>query len=98
MDTTEEVLFNWNDPVVKKIEEAVFTGLLDFGVDQSTASRDSRFEEIGLDSLDKLELGFHMEENFEIVHYDSSYDGALAASETVGDLIKLIYDNTMKGN
>ena len=92
-----ETDFNWDDPVVKKIEAAVLNGLLDFGVDPSTANRDSKFEDIGLDSLDKLELGFHMEENFEIVHYDSSYDDALTETNTIGDLVKVVYNGSMKG-
>ena len=63
-----------------------------FDVEEESISNDTKFEEIGADSLDIVELVMALEEEFDIEIPDASIEDIT----TVGDLVKFIKGKTRK--
>lgn len=73
-------------PIDKQVEELVFAGLVELGIERDEIGYDVGFEELDVDSLDLVELRQMIEEKFavEIVKDD------LVNLRTVGDVIALV--------
>lgn len=63
-----------------------------FDVEEETITADTKFEEIGADSLDIVELVMALEEEFDI----EIPDAAIEDITSVGDLVKFIKGKTRK--
>ena len=63
-----------------------------FDVEEESISSDTKFEEIGADSLDIVELVMALEEEFDIEIPDASIEDIT----TVNDLVKFIKGKTRK--
>ena len=63
-----------------------------FDVEEESISNDTKFEEIGADSLDIVELVMALEEEFDIEIPDASIEDIT----TVNDLVKFIKGKTRK--
>ena len=63
-----------------------------FDVEEESISNETKFEEMGADSLDIVELIMALEEEFDIEIPDASIEDIT----TVGDLVKFIKNRTRK--
>jgi acyl carrier protein len=60
-------------------------------VDKPTVELTDRLEDLGLESLDAVEMIFDLEEKFDIeIPYNANTNNPRAEFETVGDVVKLI--------
>ena len=60
-------------------------------VDKPTVELADRLEDLGLESLDAVEMIFDLEEKFDIeIPYNANTNNPRAEFETVGDVVKLI--------
>ena len=72
---------------MEKLEQAVKEELENLGIDVSNATPESKLnEDLGVDSLDAVELVMKLEERFEIKIPDSDSERV----ETVSDLAKIV--------
>jgi len=60
-------------------------------VDKPTVELTDRLEDLGLESLDAVEMIFDLEEKFDIeISYNANTNNPRSEFETVGDVVKLI--------
>lgn len=60
-------------------------------VDKPTVEMSDRLEDLGLESLDAVEMIFDLEEKFDIeIPYNANTNNPRAEFETVGDVVKSI--------
>lgn len=60
-------------------------------VEKPTVELTDRLEDLGLESLDAVEMIFDLEEKFDIeIPYNANTNNPRAEFETVGDVVKLI--------
>ena len=60
-------------------------------VEKPTVELSDRLEDLGLESLDAVEMIFDLEEKFDIeIPYNANTNNPRAEFETVGDVVKLI--------
>ena len=60
-------------------------------VEKPTVDLTDRLEDLGLESLDAVEMIFDLEEKFDIeIPYNANTNNPRAEFETVGDVVKLI--------
>ena len=70
----------------ESVEKVVFDGLAELGADREQISRDARFEDLDVDSLDLVELAQIVEDEFGVeLGADDVKD-----LKTVGDAVDLI--------
>lgn len=70
----------------EQIEQRVIDALVEFGEERENISREARFEDLEVDSLDLVELAQIVEDDYGVELADSDLDKL----ETVGDAIDLI--------
>ena len=70
----------------RSLEQVVFTALDDFGADPDRISRDARLEDLEVDSLDLVELGQIIQDEYGVRLELEKFRGV----ETVGDAIDAI--------
>ena len=73
-----------------EIETRVIDALVEFGEERENVTRDSRFEELDVDSLDLVELAQILEDEYG-VEVD---DAQMEQLKTVGDAIDLVAART----
>jgi len=60
-------------------------------VDKPTVELSDRLEDLGLESLDAVEMIFDLEEKFDIeISYNANTNNPRSEFETVGDVVKMI--------
>jgi acyl carrier protein len=60
-------------------------------VEKPTVEMSDRLEDLGLESLDAVEMIFDLEEKFDIqIPYNANTNDPQAAFETVGDVVKAV--------
>lgn len=60
-------------------------------VDKPTVELTDRLEDLGLESLDAVEMIFDLEEKFDIeISYNANTNNPRSEFETVGDVVKMI--------
>jgi acyl carrier protein len=69
-----------------QITERVIAALVEFGEEPENVKPDSRFEDLDIDSLDLVELGQVIEDEYGIELSDADLDGI----ETVRDVVAFI--------
>lgn len=70
----------------RSLEQVVFTALDDFGADPDRITRDARLEDLEVDSLDLVELGQIIQDEYGVRLELEKFRGV----ETVGDAIDAI--------
>jgi acyl carrier protein len=74
----------------EQIEQRVIDALVEFGEERQNITRQARFEDLEVDSLDLVELAQIVEDEYGVELADADLDKV----ETVGDVIELIGSRT----
>ena len=76
--------------IKEQIEKRVIDALVEFGEERENISREARFEDLEVDSLDLVELAQIVEDEYGVELADADLDKV----ETVGDVVELIGSRT----
>ncbi len=73
-----------------QIETRVTDALVEFGEERENITRDARFEDLDVDSLDLVELAQILEDEYSVEVQDSEMEKL----RTVGDVVDLVAEKT----
>lgn len=81
------------DMTTDKLEQRVIEALISFGAEEEAVTREATFEDIDIDSLDLVELGQIVDEEYDVQLKPEDFKGIV----TVGDAIDVIQGKLRAG-